>query len=127
MGFILNESVYVPFIDLYFLSSRETEKLKAEGIDIIIALGHSGYDTDQEIARFCPDVDIVVGGHTNTFLYTGTPPDIEKPQGLYPTVIEQDNGKKVPVVQAYAFTKYLGYIKLKVGSPKILLFFVLFF
>ncbi|CAD7088574.1 unnamed protein product [Hermetia illucens] len=118
---VLNRRNNIEYLTEIEAINRETEKLKAEGIDIIIALGHSGYDTDQEIARFCPDVDIVVGGHTNTFLYTGTPPDIEKPQGLYPTVIEQDNGKKVPVVQAYAFTKYLGYIKLKFDTNGTLL------
>lgn len=30
----------------------------------------------------------------------------------YPTVMTQANGKKVPIVQAYAFTKYLGYLEL---------------
>jgi len=34
---------------------------------------------------------------------------VEKPLGPYPTVVEQkDTGRKVPVLQAYAYTKYLG-------------------
>lgn len=49
----------------------EVDKLKSQGIDKIIALGHSGYAMDLEIARRIKDVDIVVGGHTNTFLYNG--------------------------------------------------------
>ena len=57
-------------------------------------------------------VDIVVGGHTNTFLYTGVAPSNEEPEGPYPTLVEQNSGKKVPVVQAYAYTKYLGHLKL---------------
>ena len=32
--------------------------------------------------------------------------------GPYPTIIEQKSGKKVPVVQAYAYTKYLGHLNL---------------
>lgn len=32
--------------------------------------------------------------------------------GLYPTIITQDSGKQVPVVQAYKHTKYLGYLEL---------------
>ncbi|EDW48295.1 protein 5NUC [Drosophila sechellia] len=86
----------------------EAKKLKAQGIKIIIALGHSGYLKDLEIAKNCPEVDIVIGGHTNTFLYTGAQPDAEHIDGPYPTMVKQNGGKEVPVVQAYAYTKYLG-------------------
>ncbi|XP_043642935.1 protein 5NUC [Drosophila teissieri] len=86
----------------------EAKKLKAQGIKIIIALGHSGYLKDLEIAKKCPEVDIVIGGHTNTFLYTGAQPDAEHIDGPYPTMVKQNSGKEVPVVQAYAYTKYLG-------------------
>ena len=41
-----------------------------EGIRIIIAVGHAGYEVDLVIAEL-PYVDLVVGGHTNTFLYNG--------------------------------------------------------
>ena len=40
-------------------------------VHIIIALGHSGIAMDLKIAEQVEEVDIVVGGHTNTFLYTG--------------------------------------------------------
>ncbi|XP_071439003.1 protein 5NUC-like [Hetaerina americana] len=90
----------------------EAAKLKSKGVKILIALGHSGYRTDLEIARHVPDVDLVVGGHTNTFLYTGTPPDSEKPVDKYPKIVVQQSGRKVAVVQAYAYTKYLGYLSL---------------
>lgn len=94
---------------MYFLlPSAEAKLLKAQGIKIIIALGHSGYLKDKEIAQKCPEVDIVIGGHTNTFLYNGAQPDAEHIDGPYPTLIKQPSGKEVPVVQAYAYTKYLG-------------------
>lgn len=88
--------------------------MKAQGINIIIALGHSGYMRDQEIAAQCKDVDLVIGGHTNTFLYNGEQPDAERIDGPYPTVINQTTGKQVPVVQAYAYTKYLGKLHVQV-------------
>lgn len=37
----------------------------------IIALGHSGFEMDKLIAQKVKGVDVVVGGHSNTFLYTG--------------------------------------------------------
>ncbi|XP_034103963.1 protein 5NUC-like [Drosophila albomicans] len=91
----------------------EAARLKAQGFKIIIALGHSGYKKDQEIAQKCPEVDIVIGGHTNTFLYNGEKPSVEKIDGPYPTVITQKSGKRVPVVQAFAYTKYMGKLHVK--------------
>lgn len=38
----------------------------------------------------------------------GPAPSIEEPQGPYPTMVKQPSGRQVPVVQAYAFGKYLG-------------------
>jgi 2',3'-cyclic-nucleotide 2'-phosphodiesterase (5'-nucleotidase family) len=37
--------------------------LKADGIKIIIALGHSGIERDKQIAAECGDIDLVIGGH----------------------------------------------------------------
>lgn len=79
-------------------------------------MGHSGYEKDQEIAKNCPLVDIVVGGHSNTFLCNGIEEDIEKSQGPYPTIVKQASGKKVPVVQAFAHTKYMGKMELSVSG-----------
>ena len=50
-------------------------------------------------------------GHSNTFLYTGDPAPQDK-VGDYPYVVTQNGGKKVPVVQAFAYTKYLGHLNL---------------
>lgn len=96
-------------------TSAEAKKLTDKGVDIIIALGHSGYSMDQDIARSCQDIDLVVGGHSHTFLFTGTPPERENPVGNYPTVVTRTNGQQVLVLQAYAYTKYLGKIDLEVG------------
>ncbi|CAG9858469.1 unnamed protein product [Phyllotreta striolata] len=101
------------FMDEVESVREESERLDALGVKIIVVLGHSGYVKDQEIAKKVPLVDVVVGGHTNTFLWNGEKPDTEEIEGPYPTIVTQDSGKKVPVVQAYAYTKYLGILKLK--------------
>ncbi|XP_030247686.1 5'-nucleotidase-like [Sparus aurata] len=89
----------------------QVNKLETLGYNKIIALGHSGFDMDQQIAKLVRGVDVVIGGHTNTFLYTGEPPSTEVPAGLYPYMVRSSDGRDVPVVQAYAFGKYLGYLK----------------
>ncbi|XP_051510746.1 5'-nucleotidase isoform X2 [Myxocyprinus asiaticus] len=94
----------------------QVDKLIALGVNKIIALGHSGFAVDQMIAKKVRGVDVVIGGHTNTFLYTGTPPSTEVPAGLYPFMVQSEDGRKVPVVQAYAFGKYLGFLKVMFDS-----------
>ena len=49
----------------------EAQRLKAQGVDIIIGLGHAGYRKDIQLAEEVQELDVVVGGHTNTFLYSG--------------------------------------------------------
>ncbi|XP_037602261.1 snake venom 5'-nucleotidase-like [Sebastes umbrosus] len=89
----------------------QVDKLETLGYNKIIALGHSGFDVDKDIAKRVRGVDVVIGGHTNTFLYTGTAPSTEVPAGPYPFTVRSDDGRNVPVVQAFAFGKYLGYLQ----------------
>ncbi|MBN3301751.1 5NTD nucleotidase, partial [Amia calva] len=89
----------------------QVDKLTTLGVNKIIALGHSGFEVDKEIAKKVRGIDVVIGGHTNTFLYTGSPPSSEVPAGSYPFMVNSVDGRQVPVVQAYAFGKYLGYLK----------------
>ena len=63
--------------------------------------------------RQIPDLDLVVGGHSHTFLYNGPAPSRERAGGPYPTYVAvNDTDKVVPVVQAFAYTKYMGHLKL---------------
>jgi 5'-nucleotidase len=50
---------------------KEVEELKSKGVNIIIALSHAGLDVDREVAAAVPDIDVIVGGHSHSFLYTG--------------------------------------------------------
>ncbi|XP_066922583.1 snake venom 5'-nucleotidase-like isoform X2 [Clytia hemisphaerica] len=90
----------------------EAQKLKAQGVNILIALGHAGYAKDQEIARSVKELDLVVGGHTDTFLWNGPQPSVEKVDGPYPFMAQRDDGTECPVVQDFTYGKYLGNLKL---------------
>ena len=50
---------------------KAVEELKRQNINKIIAIGHSGIDIDQKVAKEVEGVDIVVGGHEHALLYTG--------------------------------------------------------
>ena len=95
--------------DLIAVTQAAVDELTAMGVNKIILLTHIGYAADVEVASGVSGVDIVVGGHTNTFLsntYAGA-------QGDYPTVEESASGEPVLIVQASTATLYLG--RLDVG------------
>nr|XP_033793675.1 5'-nucleotidase isoform X2 [Geotrypetes seraphini] len=109
--FLSSTGPHLLFEDEILALQPQVDKLSTLGVNKIIALGHSGFETDKQIAQKVKGVDVVIGGHTNTFLYTGSPPSSEVPAGEYPFMVQSDFGNLVPVVQAYAFGKYLGYLK----------------
>lgn len=92
---------------------EEVAKLTADGIKIIIVLSHCGLETDREIAKHGGPIDIIVGGHSHSFLFSGdNPPGPDYPVDNYPAIEHQENGDEVLIVQASAYTKYLGDITL---------------
>ncbi len=94
----------VKFTDDVAAITKEAAKLKAEGVNKIIALTHVGYTRDLSDIAKIPDVDVVVGGHSHTLLSNTDP----KAEGPYPTMIDNPGGYKVPVVTAASYSKYLG-------------------
>lgn len=100
-----NEVVFQDDIDSL---KADVAALEAEGVTKIIALNHVGYNRDMAIAAAVPGVDAVVGGHSHTYL-SATDPDRA---GAYPTWVTRGEGDLVPVVQAYAYSKYLGHLEL---------------
>ena len=76
--------------------------LQADGVDMIIALNHVGVTMDMEIAEAVDGIDAVVGGHSHTLMSN----TVEGAMA-YPTMVGD-----VPVVQAYAYSKYVGHLTL---------------
>ncbi|MFA3918289.1 bifunctional metallophosphatase/5'-nucleotidase [Ruegeria hyattellae] len=89
----------ITFSDPVAAVQGEVDRLSAEGVNKIIVLSHSGFAVDQRVAENTTGVDVIVGGHSNTYLSNVS----DKAAGPYPTVV---NG--VQIVQAYAYGKFLG-------------------
>ncbi|MDQ2064750.1 bifunctional metallophosphatase/5'-nucleotidase [Xinfangfangia sp. CPCC 101601] len=89
----------VVFTDPVQAVQGEVDRLTGEGVNKIIVLSHSGYLVDQRVAEGTTGVDVIVGGHDNTYL-SNTSPDAKGP---YPTMVG-----KTAIVQAYAYGKFLG-------------------
>lgn len=120
IGYVTPNTTYlsnpgkVRFTDEVDCIRREAQKLRSEGVQVIVAVGHSGVPRDVEICQRVPEVSLVVGGHTHTFLYSGPTVDGlvsgDKPQGPYPIVVDRAAGSRCLVVQDFYLGKYMGNI-----------------
>lgn len=94
----------VKFEDELAYLARAVPEIEAKGVNKIIALTHVGLMRDMEIAAAAPGIDVIVGGHSHTYLSASDP----KREGAYPTWVTGPIGALVPIVQAYAYSKYIG-------------------
>lgn len=80
--------------------------LKNQGIQHIVVVSHLGLGEDRKLARAVEDVDLIVGGHTHSYLG----PD--SPEGPYPVVEYSPAGQPVLVVTASFGAEYLGKLRI---------------
>ncbi len=89
-----NDMKILPFFDINDrkdpdytpgLASRLVADLRKQN-DIVIALTHIGYGQDQRLAAQTPGIDLIIGGHSHTFLESLQ--EIDDPEG-----------RSVPIVQ----------------------------
>ncbi|MDV7270152.1 5'-nucleotidase C-terminal domain-containing protein [Thioclava sp. A2] len=82
--------------------AADVADLEAAGVTKIVALTHVGVVKDLDLAASVKGIDAVVGGHSHT-KFSNT----EEGAMAYPTL-----SGGVPVVSAYAYSKYLGHLVL---------------
>lgn len=68
---LISNTEKLKFLDEVETVNDEAKRLKEKGVDIIIVLSHCGLDVDRTMAAKCPLIDVIVGGHSHTFLYSG--------------------------------------------------------
>jgi len=86
------------FDDPVIIAREQISALRAE-TDVVIALTHIGLREDERLAAACPELDLIIGGHSHAVL--------EEPKIV--------NG--VPIVQAGWFGHHLGRMTLEWDSP----------
>ncbi|XP_052888191.1 apyrase-like [Anopheles moucheti] len=109
----LSNTESITFSDSVAAVRTESEALKQRGVNIILVLSHCGLEVDKRIAQEAGDhVDVIIGGHSHSFLF---PNASSKPYNKldnilddYPVVVNNKNGRKILIVQAYAYGKYVG-------------------
>jgi 5'-nucleotidase/UDP-sugar diphosphatase len=77
------------------------EELKEKNIHLIIAVTHIGFDEDRKLAKAVPELDLIVGGHSHTYLD------------------EAEIIGNVHIVQAASYGRYIGEFKFSCDETKI--------
>lgn len=98
------------FLNPVITANSVAKELSKKGCDLVICLSHLGYDytdstriSDRKLAQLTSNIDIILGGHTHTFL--------EKP-----TVEKNKKGKSVLINQVGYAGLYLGRIDIDVEN-----------
>lgn len=105
-GFISNAGPTIKFLDTVPTVQRYVDMLRKKGYKKIIAVSHNGYEEDQDVARRTSGLDLIVGGHSHTFL--SADPKDPNSKGPYPTKIMNLEGEPTYIVQAYCWGRYIG-------------------
>ena len=51
-------------------SPKHSEGGQSLGARVFVVLSHLGFEADADLARSCPEIDVILGGHTHTALET---------------------------------------------------------
>lgn len=101
------------YLDPIEIANETSKLLKSKGCDLIICLSHLGYHykkspekvSDLNLAKSTTDIDLIIGGHTHTFLRK-------------PTIVKNKDGKNTIVNQVGCYGLYLGQIDFYFDSNK---------
>jgi 5'-nucleotidase / UDP-sugar diphosphatase len=105
---IANPGPTVSFEDPVPYLTETVAALEEDGISYIVALTHLGMADDRRIAEEVPGLDAVVGGHDHALFAN----DVDGAAQPYPWMVAGADGGEVPVVQAGAYSRYLGHLVL---------------
>lgn len=97
----------VAFGDLREAAKKAVKELESMGVNKIIALTHIGYNHDLLLAAKTSGIDVIVGGHSHSLL--GDFDNLGwRSEGPYPSIINNEKGEPVVIVQAWKWAYVLG-------------------
>lgn len=126
--FISSPGKNIKFLDPVESLTKVVKELEAQGINKIVVLSHSGYDSDKEIAAKVAGIDVIIGGHSHSLI--GSLGDLGiKSLGDYPTVVKNSGGETL-VVTSWQWANAIGVLDVDFdatgkivsfkGSPRLL-------
>jgi 5'-nucleotidase len=121
--FLSSPGPNITFNSLYPSLQNAVNEVRTMRVDIVVLLSHIGYTVDQEVARNVTGIDLIIGGHSHSFLYSNsstTPlPELNRANGLtdaanymgpYPTTtpLAAQPNTTTPITTAFWASRYLG-------------------
>lgn len=95
----------------YLKSAKQiVQKLQQQKINKIIFLTHLGIKKDRKLAKFVPQIDLIVGGHSHTLLGDWERIGLHS-YGPYPLVVDHNRSKTL-IVTSWKWAKVVGDIDL---------------
>jgi 5'-nucleotidase len=94
---------------------RSVLALKKANVDLIIALSHAGLARDIKLAQSIEGIAAIICGHSNSLLSN----KVTHSDGPSPLVVLSPKKNPVLLVSAYAYGKYLGYVRFSVDDQGI--------
>lgn len=90
---------------------KEVDKLRAQGLDKIILLSHSGYTNDIRFAKETSGIDVILGGHSHDLIK-----DIKAGKNLF----TNKDGEPVIITQAGKDGEHFGILNLEFDNKGII-------
>lgn len=101
--------------DIVSTAKKTASLLKKQGCDLVVAVTHIGYDEgdidDRALAAASKDIDIIIGGHSHTFIDPANPKSV-------PYWFKNSIGRDVLVAQTGKYGANIGYIALDLKNFK---------
>ncbi|XP_048479678.1 protein 5NUC isoform X3 [Plutella xylostella] len=110
----LDKTGTLDYIDAVIGVKEEVDKLKSEGVNIILALGHSDDSKNEEIAKEVDGIDLIISGNNNNFSWSGRSNYAKTSNQT--SEISQTSGKRVPIVKSFDYSEYLGQLTIRFNS-----------
>ena len=86
------------------VASALVPELRAKA-DLVVALTHVGVEVDRALASRVPGIDLIVGGHSHTFLW----------QPVFVSHRDPNGARSTPIVQAGRWGERVGRVALAIG------------
>ncbi len=90
---------------------EEIDKLRKQGINKIILLSHTGYETDKQLAQKLDGADIIIGGHSHTVVEGAKEGE---------NLVKSKSGEPVIITQAGENGKYFGILEVEFDDKGVL-------
>lgn len=103
-AYLSSPGALVKFLPIVPALKHAVAEIKKAGVDVIIALSHSGLARDMEVAKQVDGIAAIICGHSNSLLSN----NVKNADGPSPLVVRSPNNSPVLLASAYAYGKFLG-------------------